>query len=60
MNNMDAGVMDTGSDTTVCNNPPLSAPATGTCEFTSQTGGATLIQGDIVTPDGVLQNGHLL
>jgi hypothetical protein len=48
-----------GEVITGCNNPPLTAPATGTCEVTTGSN-AILMQGNIVVPDGVLENGQVL
>jgi len=63
MNNSDAGTSsgrDAGMQVTEkCNNPPLVAPASGTCSVT--TGNAnTLIRGAIVVAGGELENGHVL
>ncbi|MBI4814935.1 MAG: amidohydrolase family protein [Deltaproteobacteria bacterium] len=57
--NPDTGPIDTGVVTTSCNNPPLTPPAAGTCTFTAGSS-STLIQGDIVVPSGLLENGQLL
>lgn len=56
----DSGPRDTGVVNTTCNNPPLTPPANGTCEATAGTNGAVLIRGDLVAPEGLLENGHLL
>lgn len=43
----------------LCPNPPLVPPASGTC--TVQPGGsAVLLRGELLLPDQVLHNGHLL
>lgn len=66
---MDAGMgMDAGQNpardggvyiTTVCDNPPLQAPSSGTCSITAGDD-FTLIRASIVVPSGRLDNGHLL
>jgi hypothetical protein len=56
----DTGPRDTGTVNTTCNNPPLTPPVNATCETTAGTNGAILIRGDIVAPEGLLENGHLL
>lgn len=56
----DGGMMQTdGEVITGCNNPPLTPPASGTCEVTTGSN-AILMQGNIVVPDGMLENGQLL
>ena len=67
INGVDGGVpdgggvnpSDAGPSTMACNNPPLTAPASGTCAVTAGDGNK-LIRGSIVTPTGLLENGHLL
>lgn len=51
---------DSGPVTTACNNPPIPDPTSGSCNFTAGTGDATLIRGNLVAPEGYLENAHLL
>jgi large repetitive protein len=61
----DGGTPDTGGNqdggiVTECQNGAIDpAPNGETCSFTAG-GGATLIRGDIITPDGLMKNGHVL
>ncbi len=43
-----------------CNNPPVNRPADGVCTVTRGSNDAVLVQADLVVPDGLLENGHLL
>jgi hypothetical protein len=57
---VDTGPRDGGDVTTMCPNPPIDVAASGeTCAFTPG-GSDLLIRGDIVVPEGLLENGHLL
>ncbi len=58
----DTGVMrpDSGHVNTTCNNPPIDAPTAGSCNFVAGSGSATLIRGNLVAPEGLLENAHLL
>lgn len=58
--NRDAGPRDGGDVTVACNNPALTPPASGTCSHTPGTNGALLIRGDVVAPDALLENAHVL
>src|SRR5687768_1548273 len=56
----DMGPKDGGDVVTACPNPAIDpAPNGETCSYTAGTG-AILIRGDIVVPEGLLENGHLL
>lgn len=57
---VDAGPRDTGETPVGCNNPPLVAPASGTCSYTAGTNGAVLLRGDVLAADSLLENGHVL
>lgn len=56
----DAGRTDAGDVTMGCDNPPLVAPAQGNCEYTAGTNTAVLLRGDILSNQGLLENGHVL
>lgn len=56
----DAGPKDGGDVTVGCENPPIDpAPNGETCSYTAGDSNI-LIRGDIVVPEGLLENGHLL
>lgn len=56
----DAGPKDGGDVTVGCENPPIEpAPSGETCSYTAGDSNI-LIRGDIVVPEGLLENGHLL
>lgn len=58
----DGGVVeppDGGHVVTGCENPPLTAPANGTCSVTDGNDNI-LIQGNVLVPSGVLENGSVL
>lgn len=48
--------------TTVCPNPTLAPPASGTCQVTvaGMGDGRLLVRGTLLLPDKVLENGHLV
>ncbi len=56
----DGGRPDAGEVTMGCDNPPLVAPAQGNCEYTAGTNTAVLLRGDILSSQGLLENGHVL
>lgn len=56
----DAGPRDGGDVVVGCNNPALTPPSNGTCAHTAGTNGALLIRGDVISPEGFLQNAHVL
>jgi cytosine/adenosine deaminase-related metal-dependent hydrolase len=50
---------DTGSNATLCPNPPLTASSQGVCQVTPG-GPAVLLRGAVLAPEGVLENGMVL
>ncbi len=49
-----------GTKVVSCANPAMTPPPLGTCSATKGTSGGLLIRGQILTPDKILDNGHLL
>lgn len=56
---LDGGLPPDGGAPTRCDNPPLTPPANGTCTVTAGDQNL-LIRGDLVAPQGLLENAQLL